>query len=439
MQGSDNSVSLKYFGVPSGYLMQDPANIAQSSTVASLVYDILGGQNQVTPLLDLIMNGGKSMAQLNEAMADENQWIPVHDSEGNPGYEVSGGATKFLMIARDVPDSLKSQLPDGAISKYVFVNTFNTDLNTSMAHGVGFYVVNGAELLTSVALTSLVVGYMKNMLKRVSQIGSDDLPDWDVSDIESADQSIQDETLEELNEQIPDISLDVSIDTEMTEAAGLTVTDIIGCACTGLIVGIVLFLIFYVINFFLITTYIIRFAVVNLSSVLTLRIFNAYDDNVDQSQLPDILGKPEGTTNIIPSVNRITYYDENGSGGIIPDQPVMHIAAFQLTNDNKVMEGLGCLLNFIQYVGEGRAVDGAATFSNLYTAYEVHRTADNAQGLSINEPVTDVASIYNNLTSDQSVTVTARGGGIKVTQMTNALSGVGDDTYDVVLIIEDDV
>ena len=38
-------------------------------------------------------------------------------------------------------DEYQSPIPKGAISEDMFVNTFNADLNTSVAHGVGFYAL----------------------------------------------------------------------------------------------------------------------------------------------------------------------------------------------------------------------------------------------------------------------------------------------------------
>ena len=98
-----------------------------NSKIATLVYDILAGKNSVTDLLNLITTGGQDMAALSTAMKDDNQWIAVHDAAGNKGYEISGGNARMLIMFGEVPEQYRSQIPKGAVSKYMFVSTFNAN------------------------------------------------------------------------------------------------------------------------------------------------------------------------------------------------------------------------------------------------------------------------------------------------------------------------
>ena len=172
------------------------------------------------------------------------------------------------------------------------------------------------------------------------------MPEWDESEIQEVNESIQNDTLEELAGDIPDIELSVSIGAELTASAGLSVTEVVACACTGLLVMVVLAIIFYLIDKFLFQTYKIRFAIVNLSSNLTLQLSASHYDNVDTNQLLDILGNQSTKTNIFPNINTVNAYNQS-TGGIMPDQPVMHLGSFQLGNDNRFLEGLGILLKLI--------------------------------------------------------------------------------------------
>ena len=126
----------------------------------------------------------------------------------------------------------------------------------------------------------------------------------------------------------------------MPASARSAVTEVVACTCIGLLIGAALELRFHAIDDFIIKAYQIRFAAVNLSNTLTLTL---YYDNVDTSQLPDTLRTHSTKTNIIPNVNSKNAYNQ-GTGGIVPDQPVMHVGAFHLGDENKFLEDLGVSL-----------------------------------------------------------------------------------------------
>lgn len=394
-----------------------------------------GGGEQVTPLVDNLYNHAKDLNTLYKSISKPEMWRKITPCD-NIAYQVETDSALFTVSIRPVPDDYANQISSCTASCYVYMELYSKSVQITSIYGIGFHTENSR--FNDDLLGEYIVSYVQNWMMELASQKPDFLEKLAEKEVEKRLKKMEDKVIKavekKLGQYIPGNVMKLisfAMDPTFDNFVNIAETTIISLMPT--VLGKILaYVAFEVLNYLFTNDYNIRYAIVNRTNN-SFSMSNYYD--YFSSKLPYVL-KTKSNDNVIHRPHLAPIFNDINDK---ESQPMWVIQApcFTISNESDCPSALIRFKHFSQDTQQ----DTQYILENIVSAYDIIYTQDNEQGVKIfGEHLKSGEHIYYELLNGEPakrLRCSAENDYVLITQVTNALSGVGNDTYDVVLMIDE--
>ncbi len=415
---SSNSVKLMLF--KSGNHM--------SRDLAKTLVQTLEGGDPTQQLLNKLSDDSSDLRGLIDNIKDKKKWISGKLPDGTPAIFNRNGSAMCAIATTEMDAETRDKLnlKDAQYTRIANVYFGSPSFTTTQEIGLVVFDAAAATAITKAVnpFISKIIGRLQAGLEAlVTRIFAAEVAQGEVVIGEEIEVVVQGEIEQTIEiEEIAETFV-IEIDTSIVEGSLI----LIGRGLLSLIGWVALALIVYFavkwITDILFRKYNSVLFVVNVTDQNLLPTLQ-YLDNIPSQKVGD---SSKQTLWAISSVEQSPFKDFN------PDDPVVSTAMYSFYNHNKILEGLGYLIEF-----KNVTKDTTSSLQNMMATVDIPRISDNSISVWFNENSTDYKALYKAKEGcNKKLQVEASLGDYTATLTINALSGAKDNQYMSVLTIAD--